>query len=95
MFIIVRYTRHEIEYLVCGSPIVDVDVLRRHTVCRNGLSMSHPLVKNLFLTLESFSHEERQLFLRFVPPRALTHTHTNTHTDTQHTLVSCPMLMKG
>lgn len=58
--------RHEIEFLVCGSPVVDIDALRRHTVCRGGLSMSNVLVKNLFTVLESFSHEERQLFLRCV-----------------------------
>lgn len=48
--------------------MIDVDALKRHTVCRNGLTLSHPLVKALFRALESFSSEERQLFLRFELP---------------------------
>jgi hypothetical protein len=56
--------RHEVDFLVCGSPVIDVGVLRRHTVLRGGLTMSHSLVRTFFQVLESFSQEERQLFLR-------------------------------
>ncbi len=57
---------YEIETLVCGNPDVDVEVLRKHTTYRAGLTASHPVSRNLFRALTSFSNEERRLFLRFV-----------------------------
>ena len=56
---------HEVEMLVCGSPYIDIDVLKRHTVYRNGLTGSHALAKSFFAALESFSQDERKLFLRY------------------------------
>ena len=57
---------YELETLVCGSPDVDVEVLRKHTTYRAGLTVNHPVSRNLFKALASFSNEERRLFLRFV-----------------------------
>ena len=57
---------YEIETLVCGNPDVDVEVLRKHTTYRAGLTVNHPVSRNLFKALTSFSSEERRLFLRFV-----------------------------
>lgn len=51
---------------VCGSPDIDIEALKKHTAFRGQLSKSHPVVKNLFAALKSFSAEERRLFLRFV-----------------------------
>jgi len=55
----------DLEILVCGNPVIDVETLRKHTVYR-GISSGSPLIKNLWKCLESFTHEERRLFLRFV-----------------------------
>lgn len=51
---------------MCGDPDIDVERLRTHATFRGGLSKSHPTVLNLWSALQSFSVEERQLFLRFV-----------------------------
>lgn len=56
----------ELETLVCGSPNIDVEALKRHTTYSSGLSSGHPVVRNLWKAVQSFSQEERRLFLRFV-----------------------------
>jgi len=55
----------DLEMMVCGNPEIDIELLRKHTHFR-GFSGSSPLAKNLWKCLESFSTEERQMFLRFV-----------------------------
>jgi hypothetical protein len=57
---------YELERLVCGNPDIDIEALRKHTTYRGGLSASHPLCRNLFRALTSFSNDERRLFLQFV-----------------------------
>jgi E3 ubiquitin-protein ligase HERC2 len=59
------FSWYDIEVMVCGNPYIDVEELRRHTAY-NGVQASSPVVRHLFKALHSFSHEERQLFLRFV-----------------------------
>jgi hypothetical protein len=55
----------DLETLVCGSPDIDIELLRKNTkYC--GLSSSAAVVKYFWKALSSFSSEERQLFLRFV-----------------------------
>lgn len=56
---------YDLELAVCGDPDINVDVLRRHT-SYNGVDAGSELVKNFWTAMESFSSEERQLFLRFV-----------------------------
>lgn len=58
------FSWHEVEILVCGSPEIDIDMLKRHTVYRGNYSAGHVVMKNLFQALRSFSQEERRLFLR-------------------------------
>ncbi len=59
------FSHYDLELMVCGNPIIDLEVLRKHTLYRD-LQSSSPLVKYFWQTLESFNQEERQLFLRFV-----------------------------
>eukprot|EP00457_Paulinella_chromatophora_P002488 gb/GEZN01002493.1/.p1 GENE.gb/GEZN01002493.1/~~gb/GEZN01002493.1/.p1 ORF type:complete len:801 (-),score=154.23 gb/GEZN01002493.1/:58-2190(-) len=59
------FSDHDLERMVCGDPDISIDLLRKHTTYR-GISASAPLVKNLWKCLESFTSEERQMFLRFV-----------------------------
>jgi E3 ubiquitin-protein ligase HERC2 len=59
------FSWYDLELLVCGNPVIDVQSLRRHTVY-NKLSASDDIVVWLFKCLHSFNSEERQLFLRFV-----------------------------
>jgi len=60
------FSWHDLEELVCGNPVVDIEILRRHTKYSGSLSAASPLTKFLFQALHSFNMEERQLFLRFV-----------------------------
>jgi len=60
------FSWREVERLVCGSPEVDVDALKRHTTYNGNLTATSPVVCMLFKALKSFTNEERQLFLRFV-----------------------------
>ena len=60
------FSWREVERLVCGNPVVDVEALKRHTTYNGGLSGTSPVVVMLFQALKSFTNEERQLFLRFV-----------------------------
>lgn len=60
------FSWYEVELLVCGSPNIDIDNLRRHTHYQNGFSVSHPIVKCFFKVLESFSMEERQVRNNFL-----------------------------
>jgi hypothetical protein len=49
----------------CGSPFVDLDLLKRHTRYRGGVKESDPHIRFFWAVLESFSEEERRQFLRF------------------------------
>eukprot|EP00808_Paulinella_micropora_P015811 g19360.t1 len=59
------FSEYDLELMVCGDPDISIETLRKHTSYR-GMSASAPLVKNLWKCLESFTSEERQMFLRFV-----------------------------
>ena len=56
----------DLELSVCGDPKIDIEALKNHTTYTGGLTANSPVVKYFWKTLNSFSQEERQLFLRFV-----------------------------
>jgi hypothetical protein len=56
--LLVLFTWQELEEMICGSPVIDVTMLARHTEYR-GLSESSPLVLNFWKVLASFSPEEQ------------------------------------
>jgi hypothetical protein len=56
---------HEVEAMVCGSPKVDLTLLKRN-VRYGGISCDDPRVAMLWRVLEEFTDEERRQFLRFV-----------------------------
>jgi len=58
------FSWYDLEILTCGTPDVNLDTLRKHTIYR-GISAHSPLIKNFWRCLESFNNTERQLFLRF------------------------------
>jgi hypothetical protein len=55
----------ELETLVCGKPIIDVDLLKMNTNYR-GCTEKDTVVEYLWKCLEEFSPEERSMSLRFV-----------------------------
>ncbi|GBE60201.1 HECT-domain (ubiquitin-transferase) domain-containing protein [Babesia ovata] len=54
-----------LEFMVCGDPRIDLEVLRAHTV-----SSSPQLKRDLFDVLANFDNAKMQLFLRFVSGRS-------------------------
>lgn len=55
----------QLDLMVCGKPDVDVATLKRHTKY-SGISATNSTVQYMWRALESFTPEERCLFLRFV-----------------------------
>jgi hypothetical protein len=55
----------ELEHLICGEPVIDIDVLSRHTVY-DGYNARSPVIINFWRALSEFSPHERSMFLRFV-----------------------------
>lgn len=58
-------TWQELEVAVSGRPEIDIALLRRHTEY-DGYSKDDPVIQRLWRVLESFTNEERTLFVRFV-----------------------------
>ena len=56
---------NELEMLVCGKPILDIELLKENTQY-NGCSANDILIQNFWKCLEEFSAEERASYLRFV-----------------------------
>ena len=58
-------TWRELQKLVCGNPIMDVELLKMNTTYR-GCSEKDPVVQNFWKVLSEFTAEERAMYLRFV-----------------------------
>jgi len=58
------FSWYDLETLTCGTPEVNLDILRKHTVYQ-GISGHAPLIKHFWRALESFNTQERQMFIRF------------------------------
>ena len=54
----------ELERLICGHVEIDLEVLKRHTEYR-GYHVKNSTIRYFWKVLESFSHEQRSLFIRF------------------------------
>jgi alpha-tubulin suppressor-like RCC1 family protein len=55
----------ELETLVCGKPIMDIELLKENSVYR-GCTENDMVIQNLWKCLEEFTAEERSMYLRFV-----------------------------
>jgi len=64
-YLLALFSHFDLELCVCGNPEISVDSLRKHAVYR-GCSASSQIVKWFWKALDSFSSEQRQMFLRFV-----------------------------
>ncbi|XP_068741343.1 probable E3 ubiquitin-protein ligase HERC1 [Montipora capricornis] len=62
-------TAEKLEQMVCGSEKVSIDMLKKVARYRE-VEPTDPLVAWLWSTLESFTNEERLLFMRFVSGRS-------------------------
>jgi len=59
------FTWKELEYMICGKPEIDTEVLKKHTVYKDGVNKNDSHVQMLWQVLEGFTHEERAMFIRF------------------------------
>jgi hypothetical protein len=55
----------DLEWKICGRPIVDVNLLKKHTNY-SGVSADAPHVSYFWQTLQEFNQQDRRGFLRFV-----------------------------
>jgi len=62
-FKLFRY--EELELLICGSPILDFEALEKNTLYDNGFSKDHPVIKNFWQIVHSFSLEQKKRLLFF------------------------------
>ena len=60
------FTAGELEAMICGKREISIDYLRANTRYRSPISSHDRHVTMLWDVLQSFNHEERQLFIRFV-----------------------------
>ena len=64
------FTPEELEVVLCGSPDIDVDLLKKVTEYEDGLSEGMPHIKYFWETLEKFDQSQRGSFVNFVSARS-------------------------
>lgn len=64
------YTARMLEVSVCGSEQIDIHILKKVASYGDGISENDEIIKWLWQTLDSFTNEEKVLFLRFVSGRS-------------------------
>lgn len=55
----------DLQLRACGSPDIDLGLLKKHTRYRGGIKETDPHIKFFWNVLEKMSQQERRLFLRF------------------------------
>ena len=58
------FTWQEAEVLVCGSPEIDLDELKRHTMYQ-GYKEEDPTIQHFWTVMEEWGHKERSKFIQF------------------------------
>jgi len=59
------FTWKDVRHLICGNPEVDLNLLKKHTQYRGGITANDPHIQYFWKVLEEFTPRERSLFLRF------------------------------
>jgi E3 ubiquitin-protein ligase HERC2 len=59
------FTWIEIENLICGSPDIDINILKKHTIYE-GYNINSREIKDFWSILLSFTKKERSNYIRFV-----------------------------
>jgi len=81
------FTWREVETLVAGAPVIDVDVLRQNTVY-DGYTESSPVIKRFWKVMGSLSDVERSQYVRFAWGRSRLPAIASKWSH-KHTLVRC------
>lgn len=72
------FTWQELERTVCGSPDIDLEIIKKNTVYTDGITASHPHVQYFWNVLENTKlPSDRADFLRFVWARSRLPTRTS------------------
>ena len=58
-------TGREVEELACGEPTLNLEILKKYTEYQS-FSATDQVVKNFWAALESFTNEERVMYLKYV-----------------------------
>merc|ERR1711865_950107 len=58
------FTWQEAEVLVCGSPEIDLEELKRHTMYQ-GYTEDDPTIQHFWTVMEEWGHKERSKFIQF------------------------------
>src|SRR4051812_33929839 len=64
------FTWHELEVKVCGTPSINIQLMKKYTSYLGGYTKDHKVVLLFWDVLSSFSPQEQSLFLRFVCGRS-------------------------
>jgi hypothetical protein len=59
------FTWNEIENLICGTPDIDINILKKHTIYE-GYNISSREIKDFWAILTSFTKKEKSNYIRFV-----------------------------
>ena len=59
------FSPSELEFLLCGSPLLDFDELERGTQYQDGFASDSPAVRLFWQVLHSFTEVDKKRFLRF------------------------------
>jgi len=63
-YVLLLMTPKDLEFTICGREEVDIEILKQHTLY-HGCSPHDKHIEYFWQAMESFSHTERSLFLRF------------------------------
>jgi len=55
----------ELKLIIEGKAVMDIELLKKHTVYRGGYREDHPVIQNLWKLIESFTPRQQSMFLRF------------------------------
>lgn len=59
------FDAHELELLISGVSVIDVDDWKKHTLYTAGFHRDHPTIKLFWQAIEEFDHERRARLLQF------------------------------
>eukprot|EP01103_Thecamoeba_quadrilineata_P015351 TRINITY_DN4826_c0_g1_i1.p1 TRINITY_DN4826_c0_g1~~TRINITY_DN4826_c0_g1_i1.p1 ORF type:complete len:739 (-),score=109.74 TRINITY_DN4826_c0_g1_i1:90-2132(-) len=59
------FTAKDLQLVICGSPILNFEELQKNTRYDNGYSPDHPVIKNFWEVVHSFSLEQQKRLLFF------------------------------
>jgi len=60
------FTPQDLEWSISGKPVIDINLLKRHTKLNPAFNDNTPVIRYFWQVLHSMTQEERMKFIRFV-----------------------------